>query len=73
MTRVRGIRGCTRVSENTKEGIFSATRELLLVMIRENDIQVDDVASVFLTATPDLNADFPAYAARDLGWTTVPL
>lgn len=64
----RGVRGATTVSENTGEAIWRATRELLQVIIKTNDIQEDDVASVFFTATPDLNAAFPAKAARDLGW-----
>jgi chorismate mutase len=73
MMMVRGIRGAIRVQENTKQSIFEASKKLLLAMVQENDIAVDEIASIFLTATPDLNADFPAYAARDLGWTYVPL
>jgi chorismate mutase len=42
-------------------------------MVRANDVETEDIASIFLTASPDLNAEFPAYAARDLGWTAVPL
>jgi chorismate mutase len=64
----RGIRGATTVEENTAEAIQSATRELLYIMIRANQIHVDDVASVIFTTTSDLNATYPALAARQLGW-----
>lgn len=73
MNNMRGIRGAVRVRENTKEAIFAGSRELIMAIITENDLQADDIASIFLTMTPDLNADFPAYAVRDLGWTMVPL
>ena len=71
--RVRGIRGATTVEANTPEAILEATTELLAEMMRANDLRVDDVASAFFTTTPDLNAEFPAVAARQLGWTFVPL
>ncbi len=71
--RLRGIRGATTVESNTREGILDATTQLLQAMIRANSICPDDVASVFFTTTPDLNAEFPAVAARDMGWTEVPL
>ena len=64
----RGIRGATTVEENTTEGILSATRELLFIMIRANGIDVDDVASAIFTTTRDLDATYPALAARQLGW-----
>lgn len=64
----RGVRGATTVSSNTREAILSATRELLLTMLRANDVQLDDVASAYFTTTMDLNAAFPAIAARQLGW-----
>lgn len=72
-SKMRGIRGAIRAKANTKESIFEATRILLLKIIEANRIDLDDIASVFFTATVDLNADYPAYAARDLGWTAVPL
>jgi chorismate mutase len=65
----RGIRGATTVQANQAEAIISATRELLQAVISANDIRAEDVASVFFTTTPDLNAAFPARAARELGWT----
>ena len=70
---VRGVRGAITASENSQEAILSATKELLEEMIVSNKIQKEDVASAFFTTTIDLNAEFPAVAARQLGWTTVPL
>lgn len=69
----RGIRGATTVEENTREAILAATRELLSRLIEANRIHPDDVASAIFTTTPDLNAEFPAVAARQLGWTDVAL
>lgn len=66
--RVRGIRGATTAEANTREAILSATAELLRLMIDANQVGVEDVASVIFTATIDLNADYPALAARALGW-----
>ena len=70
---VRGIRGATTVEENTREGIVSRTREMLQAVIRRNDINVEDVVSVIFSVTDDLNAEFPAVAARELGWIYTPL
>lgn len=64
----RGIRGATTVEANTREAILEATRELLVLMIKHNGILPDDVASVIFTTTMDLNAEYPAVAARQLGW-----
>lgn len=69
----RGIRGATLAEENTAEAIYSATRELLKGLIDANDIQERDVAAVHFTMTPDLNAGFPAAAARQLGWNDTAL
>ena len=69
----RGIRGATTVEQNTSEDILEGTAELLTVLARLNDLAPDDVASAFFTTTVDLDAAFPALAARDLGWTEVPL
>ncbi len=71
--RVRGIRGATTVAANTPEAIIEATTELLAEMMRANDLRVEDVASAFFTTTRDLNAEFPAVAARKLGWHDVAL
>ena len=71
--RCRGIRGATTVEANTPEAILEATTELLVELMRANDLQVADVASAFFTTTRDLNAEFPAVAANRLGWTDVAL
>ena len=71
--RVRGIRGATTVAENRPEAILEATTELLAEMMRANDLHVDDVASAIFTTTPDLNAEFPAVAARRPGWENIAL
>jgi chorismate mutase len=64
----RGVRGATTVEADTKEEILSATRQLLALMIRLNGIEQADVASAIFSTTVDLNAEFPALAARQLGW-----
>jgi chorismate mutase len=64
----RGIRGATTADENTRESILDATREMLQRLIDENDIREEDIASAIFSTTPDLNAEFPAVAARQLGW-----
>ncbi len=69
----RGVRGATMVQENTREAILAATRELLQRIVEANGMQVDDIASIFFSTTRDLNADFPALAARQLGWTDTAL
>ena len=71
--RLRWIRGATTVDANTKEEILQATNELLSALIEANNIRSDDVASVFFSTTPDLNAEFPAVAARQMGWSHVAL
>lgn len=70
---VRGVRGATTVDHNQKEEILERTRELLIHMIEANGIHTEDIASAWLTTTPDVYAEFPAVAARQLGWTQVPL
>ena len=69
----RGVRGATTVEENSREAILSCTRQLLALMIRRNGIESEDVASAIFSVTPDLDAEFPALAARQLGWLDVPL
>src|SRR5687768_13730500 len=69
----RGVRGATSVTSNTREEILGETRKLLALMIRFNEIEAADVASAIFTVTSDLNAEFPALAARQLGWLDVPL
>lgn len=67
-TMCRGVRGATTAVENTREAILEATREMLYIMIRANHILTDDVASIYFTTTVDLNAEYPALAARQLGY-----
>lgn len=69
----RGVRGATTVESNSRDEILVATRQLLALMIRLNDIDTEDVGSAIFSATRDLNAEFPALAARQLGWLDVPL
>jgi chorismate mutase len=69
----RGIRGATTVEANTREAILEGTRELLLQIIEANGLRMEDVGSAIFTTTPDLNAEFPALAARQLGWHDVAL
>lgn len=69
----RGVRGAITVEHNNTEEILDATRELLLTMLHANDMQPEDIASIYLTLSPDLDATFPAIAARQLGWNDVAL
>ena len=73
MSKVRAIRGATTADENTKDAIVDATREMLESMVEENDFELDEVISGFFTTTKDLNAQFPAVAARKIGWVDVAL
>lgn len=70
---VRGVRGATTVPANERAAILSGTRELLEEIVRLNGLEPADIASVWFTVTPDLDAEFPAFAAREIGWTDVPL
>jgi chorismate mutase len=69
----RGIRGATIVSANTKEAILAATKELLQKIVAANQVSPEVIGSLFFTTTSDLNAEFPAAAARQLGWDKTPL
>ncbi len=73
MMRCRGIRGATTVERNTAEDILEATRELLTAIVDANGIELEDVASAIFTTSPDLNATFPAVAAREFGWDSIAL
>ncbi len=64
----RGVRGATTVDENTSEAILKETRRLLALIIHLNGIQAEDVASIYFSTTRDLTAEYPALAARQLGW-----
>jgi len=69
----RGVRGATTADANTRDDILAATRQLLALMIRINGIEPQNVASAIFSLTRDLDTEFPALAARQLGWLDVPL
>ncbi len=66
--RCRGIRGAITVPDNDRENIMTATKRLLEEILQANEIEIDAIAAIFFTTTPDLNAEFPAAATRELGW-----
>ncbi len=70
---IRGIRGATTSDANTPQAILEVTRALMVEMVRSNQVEPDEVAAVFFTASTDLNAAYPAEAARQMGWHAVPL
>ncbi|MCY3978140.1 MAG: chorismate mutase [Chloroflexi bacterium] len=70
---IRGVRGATTVEHNSRRAIMDGTLELLQKMIETNGIAEDEVASILFTATPGLDAAYPAAAARQLGWTRTAL
>jgi chorismate mutase len=71
--RFHGVRGAVTVDANTEQAILDATFEVLERIVHLNDIEVDDIAGIFFTVTPDLTAAFPAEAARRFpGWSQVP-
>ena len=61
---MRGIRGAIDVASNSKEEILSKSRDLLAAILKANKVKSDDIAAAIFTLSPDLNAEFPAYAAR---------
>jgi len=74
MTKIlRGLRGATTATANTSEAILEATEALLAALRDANGFEPRDVESAIFTSSPDLTADYPARAARRLGWTGVPL
>ena len=70
---VRGIRGATTAPANTKSDIIARTKEMLEALVKLNDINIEDIASAIFSVTDDLNAEFPAVAARQMGWICTPL
>ena len=70
---IRGLRGATSVDANSKEEIISKTKELLQVIVEKNEVNVEDIASATFSVTDDVTAEFPAVAARQLGWIYTPL
>ena len=69
----RGIRGAITVKKNEKDAIVFATEMLLEKMVSINKVRVDDIASIIFSVTPDLTKEFPAIAAREMGWLYTPL
>jgi chorismate mutase len=70
---VRAIRGATQVDADDREQVLEATRELVSAIMDRNELVHDDVISILFTATPDIVSEFPALAARELGFGDVPL
>lgn len=70
---VRAVRGAIQVDDDDREQVLQATTELLEAVMQRNGLASDDLISVVFTATPDLVSEFPAYAARQMGITDVPL
>ncbi len=70
---LRGIRGAVDLAANTRREILSKTTELLRAMVRANRVRPEKIAAAIFTMTPDLNAEFPASAARGMGWEHVPM
>jgi chorismate mutase len=70
---VRGIRGATTAASNEAAAIVEATAELLQQLVTLNEVDPDEVAFAYFTTTRDLDAEFPALAARQMGWLEVPL
>lgn len=70
---VRAVRGAIQVEQDDRDEVLEATSELLSAVLERNALRPDDLISVVFTATPDLTSEFPAYAARQMGITDVPL
>jgi chorismate mutase len=70
---VRAVRGAIQVDRDDRQDVLDATTELLQAVLSRNGISADQLISVVFTATPDLVSEFPAYAARQMGITDVPL
>ena len=71
--RIAAVRGAIQVPANRSDAIRASTARLLETLVRRNGLRPERIVSAIFTATPDLTADFPAHAARKLGWTDVPL
>ncbi|MGD9696876.1 MAG: chorismate mutase [Thermoleophilia bacterium] len=70
---MRAVRGATSVGEDTREAILRSTAELVREVLDRNGLAADDLISIIFTMTPDLHAEFPAVAAREIGLSHVPL
>ena len=73
MSKVRGIRGATTVHKNIKTEVIKATQEMLSNIVNKNKLDVDDIAAAIFTTTEDIDSEFPAYAARMMGWEYIAL
>jgi chorismate mutase len=71
--KTRGIRGAITVDADDPRAIVAATKRLLTAMIEQNEVELEDIASVLFSLTPDLRAVFPALGAREMGWVHVPM
>jgi chorismate mutase len=71
--KMRGIRGAITVDADEPQAIVAATKRLLSSMVAVNGVELDDIASVLFSLTPDLRAVFPALGAREMGWVHVPM
>lgn len=69
---LRGVRGAIQAESNDRNAILSASLQLMKALLRANEMQAEQVASVFFTVTPDLNAAFPAGVRSEIGWDGVP-
>ena len=72
-SRVRAIRGATTVDADTREAVIGRTQELVRAVVERNGLAADDIISILFTATDDIRSAFPAEAAREAGFTGVPL
>lgn len=70
---VRALRGATQLDEDSRDHLLDRVAELVQQVLTRNDVSTDELISIVFTATPDLHAEFPAYAARRIGITDVPL
>jgi chorismate mutase len=71
--RIWALRGAITIPQDTREDVLQATRELLEMLFKRNDITADNIVSIIFTVTPDISSEFPAVAARQLGLTDTPL
>jgi chorismate mutase len=71
--KLRALRGAITVEENSTDAILDGTEELLRAVLERNELSADDLVSCIFTTTDDLDAEFPAVAARRIGLSTVPL
>jgi len=67
------IRGAIQVDHDTAEAIAASVRELCTAVVQQNGLELSEIVYAIFTLTPDLHADFPARAAREHGWTMVPM